>query len=266
MNDITKVGETLNAKETMNNSDNFELIKITERNGKNVVSAKELYDFLGYDRSQWSRWYQTNIINNEYAEVNVDYEALDTVSNGNHTKEFAITIDFAKELSMLSRTENGKKARLYFIKCEKKLMNKFSIPQTYSEALLLASNQAKQIEEQQKLIEVQIPKVEFFDAVADSKTAVTMNNVSKVLGIKGYGRNNLFEFLRKRNILMRNNQPYQKYVDLGYFRVIEQRYQKNNEECINFKTLVYQKGVDFIRKTILSNPLNIGKKYKELNK
>ena len=265
MNDITKVGETLNAKETMNNSDNFELIKITERNGKNVVSAKELYDFLGYDRSQWSRWYQTNIINNEYAEVNVDYEALDTVSNGNHTKEFAITIDFAKELSMLSRTENGKKARLYFIKCEKKLMNKFSIPQTYSEALLLASNQAKQIEEQQKLIEVQTPKVEFFDAVADSKTAVTMNNVSKVLGIKGYGRNNLFEFLRRKNILMRNNQPYQKYVDLGYFRVIEQRYQKNNEECINFKTLVYQKGVDFIRKTILSNPLNIGKKYKELN-
>ena len=134
MNDITKVGGTLNANETMNSSDNFELIKITERNGKNVVSAKELYDFLGYDRSQWSRWYQTNILNNEYAEDNVDYEAFDTVSNGNHTKEFAITIDFAKELSMLSRTEKGKKARLYFIKCEKKLMNKFSIPQTYSEA------------------------------------------------------------------------------------------------------------------------------------
>ena len=62
---ITKVGETLNAKETMTSSDNFELIKITERNGKNVVSAKELYDFLGYDRSQWSRWYQTNILNSQ---------------------------------------------------------------------------------------------------------------------------------------------------------------------------------------------------------
>ncbi len=53
MNDITKVGETLNANEIMTSSDNFELIKITERNGKNVVSAKELYDFLRYDRSQW---------------------------------------------------------------------------------------------------------------------------------------------------------------------------------------------------------------------
>ena len=129
----------------------------------------------------------------------------------------------------------------------------------------LIARQAKRIEEQTKLIEEQTPKVEFFDAVADSKTAIQMNDVAKTLAIRGFGRNNLFEFLRNKNILMRNNQPYQKYVDCGYFRVIEQRYQKNNEECINIKTLVYQKGVDFIRKTILSNVSNIGKNNKELN-
>ena len=106
---------------------------------------------------------------------------------------------------------------------------------------------------------MQTPKVDFFNAVADSKSAVPMISVAKVLAIKGLGRNNLFEFLRNKNILMRNNQPYQKYVDAGYFRIIEQRYQKNGEECINIKTLVYQKGIDFIRKTILSNTSNIGK-------
>ena len=248
MNDITKVGETLNANDTMNSSDNFELIKITERNGKNVVSAKELYDFLGYDRSQWSRWYQTNILNNEYAEDNVDYEAFDTVSNGNHTKEFAITIDFAKELSMLSRTEKGKKARLYFIKCEKKLMNKFSIPQTYSEALLLASNQAKQIEEQNKQLEEQKPKVEFFDQVTDSKDAVDMKECAKILNM-GIGRNRLFEFLRSRAILDRKNLPYQIFIDKGYFRTVETSYTKpDGTNCINIKTVVYQKGMDYIRK------------------
>ena len=248
MNDITKVGGTLNANETMNSSDNFELIKITERNGKNVVSAKELYDFLGYDRSQWSRWYQTNILNNEYAEDNVDYEAFDTVSNGNHTKEFAITIDFAKELSMLSRTEKGKKARLYFIKCEKKLMNKFSIPQTYSEALLLASNQAKQIEEQSKQLEEQKPKVEFFDQVTDSKDAVDMKECAKILNM-GIGRNRLFEFLRSRAILDRKNLPYQIFIDKGYFRTVETSYTKaDGTNCINIKTVVYQKGMDYIRK------------------
>lgn len=249
MNDIIKVGGTLNANETINSSDNFELIKITERNGKNVVSAKELYDFLGYDRSQWSRWYQTNILNNEYAEDNVDYEAFDTVSNGNHTKEFAITIDFAKELSMLSRTEKGKKARLYFIKCEKKLMNKFSIPQTYSEALLLASNQAKQIEEQSKQLEEQKPKVEFFDQVTDSKDAVDMKECAKILNM-GIGRNRLFEFLRSRSILDRKNLPYQIFIDKGYFRTVETSYTKDDgTNCINIKTVVYQKGMDYIRRT-----------------
>ena len=244
-----KVGETLNANEIMNSSDNFELIKITERNGKNVVSAKELYDFLGYDRSQWSRWYQTNILNNEYAEDNVDYEAFDTVSNGNHTKEFAITIDFAKELSMLSRTEKGKKARLYFIKCEKKLMNKFSIPQTYSEALLLASNQAKQIEEQSKQLEEQKPKVEFFDQVTDSKDAVDMKECAKILNM-GIGRNRLFEFLRSRSILDRKNLPYQIFIDKGYFRTVETSYTKDDgTNCINIKTVVYQRGMDYIRRT-----------------
>ena len=250
MNDITKVGGTLNANETVKSSDNFELIKITERNGKNVVSAKELYDFLGYDRSQWSRWYQTNILNNEYAEDNVDYEAFDTVSNGNHTKEFAITIDFAKELSMLSRTEKGKKARLYFIKCEKKLMNKFSIPQTYSEALLLASNQAKQIEEQSKQLEEQKPKVEFFDQVTDSKDAVDMKECAKILNM-GIGRNRLFEFLRSRSILDRKNLPYQIFIDKGYFRTVETSYTKSDgTNCINIMTLVYQKGMEYIRNLI----------------
>jgi anti-repressor protein len=126
----------------------------------------------------------------------------------------------------------------------------FVIPQTLSQALMLAAKQAEQIEQQQKLIEVQKPKVEFFDAVAESKTAVPMNDVSKVLAVKGYGRNNLFEFLRQRKVLMNDNRPYQKYVDLGYFRVIEQHYQRNGEPQISFKTLVYQRGVDFIRRLL----------------
>lgn len=43
-----------------------ELIKVTEENGQQLVSARELYDFLGYDKSQWSRWSNKNIVNEEY--------------------------------------------------------------------------------------------------------------------------------------------------------------------------------------------------------
>lgn len=122
--------------------------------------------------------------------------------------------------------------------------------QIVANALIVAHNIISQKDRQ---IEQMKPKAEFFDAVADSKTAISMNEVSKVLGIKGYGRNNLFEFLRSSGILDRWNVPYQRYIDCGWFRVIEQKYSKNGEQCVSTKTLVYQKGVDAIRKKILDS-------------
>lgn len=120
--------------------------------------------------------------------------------------------------------------------------------QILANAILVAQ---KVIEDQKKQLEAAKPKIEFYDAVAGSKTAVDIGTVAKVLGIKGLGRNNLFELLRQKGILMNNNQPYQKYVDAGYFRVIKQKYTKpNGETCINIKTLVYQKGLDFIRRLV----------------
>lgn len=121
--------------------------------------------------------------------------------------------------------------------------------QIVANALIVAQNIISQKDRQ---IEEMKPKAEFFDAVADSKTAISMNEVAKVLNIKGYGRNNLFEFLRNEGILDRFNVPYQKYVDNGWFRVIEQHYQKNGEPIVTTKTLVYQKGVNAIRKKILT--------------
>lgn len=94
------------------------------------------------------------------------------------------------------------------------------------------------------------PKVEFFDVVADSKTAIPMGEVAKILD-RNIGRNKLFAILRKKKILMGNNVPYQRFVDEGYFRVIETKYTKpNGDVCINVKTLVLQKGVDYIRKVL----------------
>lgn len=127
----------------------------------------------------------------------------------------------------------------------------YHLPQTYAEALRELADMAEQKEKLMLENEQMKPKADFFDAVADSKTAISMNEVSKVLGIKGYGRNNLFEFLRDKGVLDRYNVPYQRYVDAGYFRVIEQKYMKNGEPQVTTKTLVYQKGVDAIRKLLL---------------
>lgn len=128
--------------------------------------------------------------------------------------------------------------------------NNFQIPQTLSQALLLASQQAEQIEKQNQLLLEQKPKVDFFEAVTGSKDAVDIGTVAKVLN-KKIGRNKLFEILRDKNILMASNMPYQKFIDCGYFRVIETKYNKpDGSTHIGFKTLVYQKGVNYINKII----------------
>ena len=83
----------------------------------------------------------------------------------------------------------------------------YNLPGTYKEAL---AQLMAQVEENEKLAlenSEMKSKAEFFDTVADSKSAISMQEVAKVLALKGYGRNNLFEFLRKEGILDRYNVP-----------------------------------------------------------
>lgn len=222
-----------------------DLIKIDE-SGK--TTARELYEFLELHSSQFARWAKTNIEDNEFYSEGVDWWGFDIMSSGNQTKDYTLTIDFAKHLCMLSRSERGKQARNYFVEVEKRYKQSFELPQTFSQALMLAAKQAEQIEQQSKMLTEAKPKVEFFDAVADSKTAIPMADAAKVLDM-GIGRNNLFKFLRLQKVLANDNKPYQEYIDRGYFRVIEQSWTtpKGDTE-INIKTLVYQKGLDFIRR------------------
>lgn len=124
-------------------------------------------------------------------------------------------------------------------------------PQTFAEALKLAYEQQLVIEEQkQKIIEAE-PKVEFYDTVTGSDTTIDLGQAAKVLNYKGLGRNKLFQYLRDKDILMSGNTPYQKYVDAGYFRLIETTWNTpNNDSMIYLKTVVYQKGLDFLSKVI----------------
>lgn len=127
----------------------------------------------------------------------------------------------------------------------------YGLPSTFAEALQLAADQAKELEKAR-------PAVDFFKAVTDSKDAIPMDQVAKVLDM-GVGRNRLFRILREKEILMESNIPYQRYVDEGWFRVVEQKYTRSNSEThINIKPLVYQKGVNGIRRLLekTNNPKN----------
>lgn len=120
--------------------------------------------------------------------------------------------------------------------------------QIVANALIVAQNI---IADRDKQIAEMKPKVEFFEAVTDSKDAISMADVAKVLDFGG-GRNTLFKILRQEKILQKDNRPYQEYIDRGFFRVVEQKYDKGyGETGINIKTLVFQKGVEYIRKLLM---------------
>lgn len=159
-------------------------------------------------------------------------------------EDYETSIDIAKHICLMSKTEKGRECRQYLIDLEKA----WNTPeQIFARALKLADQTIESLKT--KVIEMQ-PKADFFDCVADSKSAFSMNEVAKVLDYKGIGRNKLFEFLREQGILDRYNVPYQRYVDCGWFRVIEQKYVKDGEPVVTTKTLVYQKGVDAIRRKL----------------
>jgi phage antirepressor YoqD-like protein len=109
----------------------------------------------------------------------------------------------------------------------------------------------RKIEQLQKQLADAQPKIAFHDAVTGSKDTIDIGEAAKVLAIPGLGRNKLFERLRNEGILMQNNQPYQKYVDAGYFRTIESSYTTpDGSTHVSIKTVVYQRGLNFIRKVV----------------
>ena len=95
-------------------------------------------------------------------------------------------------------------------------------------------------EEKQKVALLQ-PKADFYDTVANSESLLSMADVAKVLD-KGIGRNRLFKLLRDKGILQSNNVPYQRFVDAGYFKVIESSYMAGDNAIVSTVTYAKQKG------------------------
>ena len=142
-----------------------------------------------------------------------------------------------------------------------KLIERATKPHEYSqkELLLMQLESLEKIEKlqlenqkQAQQLTEQAPKIDFYNDVTGSETTAEIGTVAKLLNFKGVGRNTLFDVLRKQGVLQANNIPYQKYVDNGYFRVIESKWNDyiTGDVKISFKTVVYQKGVEFIARIL----------------
>lgn len=131
------------------------LINVQEKDGKQVVSARELYDFLGYAKQHWSKWYKKNINNNDFAIEDEDYTQLPL---SGRSIDYALTLDFAKKLSMMARTEKGEEAREYFLAVEKQWRE--SKAKTPAEMLLESAKQLVEHERRMKVVEDRVDMIE----------------------------------------------------------------------------------------------------------
>lgn len=124
-------------------------------------------------------------------------------------------------------------------------------PDLAIQAFMRLKEEMKKRKELEKKVEEQQPKVEFYNDVTGSDTTAEIGTVAKVLNFKSVGRNTLFDILRRQGILQRDNMPFQTYVDRGYFRVVESKWNAPNGDVkVNYKTVVYQKGIEYISKVL----------------
>ena len=203
-----------------------ELIKVeVNDNQEPIVSARELHKVLGVSK-RFSMWWETQIgygftENEDYVGCTCRY-AANQYGGEQELQDYAMKLDMAKELAMVSKTEKGKEVRKYFIQVEKD----FNSPEKImARALKIAENTINTLSTK---IEEQRPLVEFAETVANSSDNIDMNEMAKIcnkenvlINGKTVGRNKLFKWLKEHGILMDNGLPYQKYIDSKLFSVIE---------------------------------------------
>ena len=232
-------------------NEEFGKVRITIINGEVMFVGKDVADILGYRNG--SRDINRHIDEEDRHKVMIfdgiqDKETIVINESGLYSLILSSKMPNAKKFKHWVTSEvlpSIRKNGGYIYNQENK-----TTEEILASAYVVAMNV---INEKQALIEKMQPKADFFDAVAESSDAVSIGEVAKVLKVKGVGRNKLFEFLRQQKVLDRHNIPYQKYINCGWFRTIEQKYDTpDGETHVSIKTLVYQKGVDGIRKLLES--------------
>lgn len=203
-----------------------ELLKINYEAEQPTVSARDLHEALEI-KSKYADWFK-NMSAYGFVE-NMDYFTFSkNLENGGRTIDHNISVDMAKQICMIQRSEKGKQYRQYFIDLEKA----WNTPeQIFARALKMADQKIEKLKESNagllEDVERMKPKEIFADAVSASTSSILIGDLAKLLRQNGVdtGQKRLFEQLRNEGYLMKTgssrNMPKQKYVANGFFQIKE---------------------------------------------
>ena len=210
--------------------------------------------FLAKDVAEWIEYSgRTGQLLNT---VDEDEKLTHTIyASGQNREMWFLTENGLYEVLMLSRKPIAKQFKKEVKKILKSIrqnggyianQENLTPEQILANASLVGNNV---IENQKRQLEEQKPKVEYFNIVADSKDNIDIGSFAKILKDKNInlGRNRLFDWFRKHQIFMKNNTPYQTYIDRDYFKVI----QTAKGDRIYLKTLITPKGTIYFTEKIV---------------
>lgn len=211
-----------------------ELLKINYEAEQPTVSARDLNEALEIN-TRFNDWFSRMA---EYGfENGVDFNLLKNEKvrlEGNREvkrdiMDYQISVDMAKQICMIQRSEKGKQYRQYFIDLEKA----WNTPeQIFARALKMADQKIEKLKETNagllEDVERMRPKEIFADAVSTSHTSILIGDLAKLLRQNGVdiGQKRLFEYLRNHGYLIKRkgsdwNMPTQKSMNMGLFEIKE---------------------------------------------
>ncbi len=207
-----------------------ELIPINYEGEQPTVSARELHTGLEIT-DRFSRWFE-RMSAYGFSEGN-DFTSVKSstlVNNGAEREitDYRISIDMAKQICMIQRSEKGRQYRQYFLDLEKA----WNTPeQVFARALKMADQTIAKLKDTNKSlaekIEADRPKTIFADAVSTSHTSILIGDLAKLICQNGVqtGQKRLFQWMRENGYLMKSgasyNMPMQRYIEQGLFEVKE---------------------------------------------
>lgn len=235
-----------------------ELIKVQERDGEQLVSGRELHQFLE-SSERFSKWWERMV---GYGfEENKDYTLYQKVHPQNKQEiiDYLMKISMAKEISMLQRNEKGKEARSYFIKCEE-AWNSDEI--VMARAILIQNKKIlgykEKIDILEKKIENDAPRVSFAETIEKASDCLLVREFSKLIATEGIhlGEKKLYRWFREKGFILKNStEPTQTAVQKGLFKVAERVVKAVTGDIISTTTRITGKGqvyfLDLLKKEFL---------------
>ena len=206
------------------------LIPINYDGEQPTVSARDLHEGLEV-KSNFTTWFDRMC---EYGFTENDYKKCcpkmeSGLNGGQNMVDYQISVDMAKQICMIQRSEKGKQYRQYFIDLEKA----WNTPeQIFARALKMADQKIEKLKESNagllEDVERMRPKEIFADAVKASASSILVGDLAKLLRQNGVdiGQKRLFEYLRNHGYLIKRkgsdwNMPTQKSMNMGLFEIKE---------------------------------------------